>query len=164
MKSFPVSVSINVAFVSLALVAAACGGKTKGSAPTPGGGSATGPAEGDDAATPFNDGAVKAALASSPGAESCGADTSTTMGAHFAAQRDALISGGDGGNAVDESFSCRAQGDSTWECTWSVFGREGAPDPCDPCAEGGSSGYQIILTVGNDGAIAPDKIYCNAPG
>ncbi len=159
MKAF----SIRFAFLTLALVAAACGGKNKGSAP-PSGGGAAGPAEGDDAATPFNDGAVRTALASSPGVESCGVDAATTMGAHFAAQRDSLIGGGDGGNAVDESFSCRAQDDNTWECTWSVFGKEGPADPCDPCAEGGSSGYQIIITVGNDGAIVPDKIYCNAPG
>jgi hypothetical protein len=86
------------------------------------------------------------------------------MGAHFAAQRDALIGGGDGSNAVDESFACRAQDDSTWECTWSVFGKPGAPDPCDPCAGEGSSGYQIIFIVGNDGAIAPDQINCVAPG
>jgi hypothetical protein len=90
------------------------------------------------------------------------------MGAHFAAQRESLVSGGDGGNPVEESFMCRAQGDGSWECQWSVFSKPSptaAADPCDPCAgEGGGSGYIIIATVSNDGAIAPDKIYCNAPG
>jgi hypothetical protein len=164
MTSILKTVAITIAFGSLTL-GTACGGKTKdGTSPAAGGGSAAGPSEGDDPATPFDDGAVKASLAGSPGVESCGVDASTTMGAHFAAQRDSLIGGGDGGNAVDESFSCQAQGDGAWECTWSVFGKPSAPDPCDPCAEGGSSGYQIIFAVGNDGAIMPDKIYCNAPG
>ena len=152
-------------FVSIALAAAACGGKSKGSAgPPPTGGSAAGPAPGDDAATPFDDGAVQAALARAPGVAGCGLDASTTMGAHFAAQRAALVGGGDGGNAVDESFACRAQDDGMWECQWAVFTKPSAPDPCDPCAEGGGSGYIIIATVGDGGALTPDKIYCNAPG
>ena len=157
------SSAIVFAFVSIA-AAAACGGKSPSAASGPAGGG-TSAAAGDDAATPFDDGAVKAALAAMPGNDACGTEASTTMGAHFAAQREGLVTGGDGGNAVDESFRCQPTEDGVWECQWSVFARpSGTVDPDDPCGEGGTSGYIIIAMVGADGALAADKIYCNAPG
>lgn len=146
-----------IVIVIVVVGAAACGGKSQG-------GAAPTPAVGDDAATPFDDAAVKSALASTLGVDACGAEASTTLGAHLAAQRASLVDGGDGGNPVDETFRCLAQDGGLWECQWSVFARPGAPDPEDPCADGGGAGYQIIATVGADGAIAADKIYCNAPG
>jgi len=153
--------AIMLALVSMATVAA-CGGKSPAAGPTGGGGGA---AAGDDAATPFDDNAVKAALASTPGDGTCGVEAPTTLGAHFAAQREGLITGGDGGNAVDETFACRPQDDGRWECQWSVFTRpSGAVDPDDPCGGDGGSGFTIAAMVGADGAIATDTIYCNAPG
>ena len=145
-------------------LAAACGGASKGSAPAapPTGPAAT--AAGDDPATPFDDAALRAALAKAAAVDSCGATPGTTMGDHFAAQRDALIGGGDGGNPVDEAFTCDPHDEGRWECQWSVFARPGQPDPDDPCAEGGSSGYIIIVDVAADGAIVPENIHCNAPG
>lgn len=153
MKSSP----ILFVLVSVAL-ATACGGKSKGGAAPPPGGSA------NDPATPFDDAAVQAALASTPGLESCGAEPSSTMGAHFAAQREGLMTGGSGGTEVDEAFACKALEEGQWDCQWSVFTKPSAPDPDDPCAEGGGSGYIIIARVGADGALVPDQIYCNAPG
>jgi len=146
-------------FASLAVLAA-CGGKSKGgAAPAPGPASA-----GDDPATPFDDGAVRAALAATPGVSNCGVEPSTTMGAHFAAQRDGLVGGGDTATAVDERFGCKAADDGSWDCEWSVFTKPSAPDPEDPCAEGGGSGYIIMVKVGADGTLMADQINCNAPG
>lgn len=146
--------------VSVAL-ATACGGKSKGGAAPPPGGAAGA----NDPATPFDDAAVQAAIANMSGLESCGAEPTTTMGAHFAAQREGLMSGGSGGTAVDEAFACTAQEEGQWECQWSVFTKPSAPDPEDPCAEGGGgSGYIIVARVNADGALVPDQIFCNAPG
>ena len=99
-------------FAGRLLGIAACGGKNKGPAAATGG-------EGDDPATPFNDAAVKAALAASPGSTECGAEASTTMGAHLAAQRE-MLKGGDPSAKTGESFMCRAQASDQWECEWSV--------------------------------------------
>lgn len=154
MKSFP----FVIAFVSFVALAAACGGKSKGAA------GPAGPSEGDDAATPFNDGAVKAALAGTPGVEACGVDASTTMGAHIAAQKDMLKSSGGEGDVVQESFMCRAQGGGKWECEWSVSSRPAAPSPDDPCGGDGGAGYVIVVGVSDNGTLAPDSINCVAPG
>ena len=135
------------AFLSVTLAAAACGGKSKG-----GGGAPTGPVEGDDSATPFNDGAVKAALASSPGAAACGLDASTTMGAQFQAHHDALKMAAGEGAVVNERFACRAQPDNSWQCEWSVYTGDVG------------SGYIIMAVVSNDGTLRRNTITCNAPG
>ena len=111
MKSLPMVFAL--------VVVAACGGKGKGGASASPGG------EGDDSATPFHDGSVKAALGNTPGVAACGVAASTTMGAHVEAQRAMMKSGG---NPVDESFTCRAQPNGTWECEWAVFTRVEAPE------------------------------------
>jgi hypothetical protein len=155
----------HLSFVLLSLaLAAACGGKSTG----PSGATAGAPAAAnaaDDPATPFDDAAVKAALASTPGSPACGVEPPTTMGAHLAAQRTALETGGDTPTEVDEDFRCNAMDEGLWECQWSVFTKpSGTPDPDDPCGGEGGSGYIIIVNVGDDGAIRPADIYCNAPG
>jgi hypothetical protein len=153
--------TLQIVSVALLLAAAACGGKSKGGA-TAGGGTG---GEGDDAATPFDDASVKKAIASTAGVDACGVDASTTMGAHFEAQREALKGGPDGTTPLNESFLCRAQPNNTWECQWSIFTVATGGDPDDPCAgEGEGSGYIIIVTVGNDGAVDAGSIACNAPG
>jgi len=160
-----VLVSLSVA------LAAACGGKGKGAAPpSPGG-------EGDDPATPFQAAAVKAAIRSSPGVDACSADPSSTMGAHFDAQR-ALLKGEDGAFPLRESFMCRAQPDDSWACEWSLFTIAAAPAEPDLDAEGEGeaeaegegegegegSGYIIMVTVKSNGTLVPGTIACNAPG
>ena len=163
-----------LATFALLLGIAACGGKNKGPAPAAGG-------EGDDPATPFNDGAVKAALSATAGVSECGAEPSTTMGAHLAAQRE-MLKGGDPSAKTGESFMCRAQASDQWECEWSVQALPDEPAAADPCAgapapvegeEGGEedpcggeccSSYIVMFTVSNGGAIAPGSIHCVAPG
>jgi hypothetical protein len=147
----------NALVLVLALSLAACGGKQAGTSPS--GGSS----EGDDAATPFNDARVKAAIGNTPGDPACGIDASTTMGAHLEAQR-AMLTGGDASVIITESFTCRAQADDTWECQWGVFTAATAPSPDDPCAGEGGSGYIIMAIVANNGTIQPGSINCNAPG
>jgi hypothetical protein len=174
MKSRP----IVFAFVSFVTLAAACGGKSQGPA------GPSGPSEGDDAATPFNDGSVKAALGATPGVTDCGVAASTTMGAHIAAQK-ALLKG-DGG-VVQESFMCRAKGGGKWVCSWSVTAVSGTPAPDDPCGGGdanlcgsdanpcsgevpnpcggdGGTGFEVTFGVTDSGSIVPGSISCNAPG
>jgi hypothetical protein len=161
---------------SLSLVAAvaACGGKSRPAPNTGGGG------EGDDPATPFDDAAVKAAIRSTPGVAACGADPSTTMGAHFDAQR-VVLKAGDDAQPITESFMCRAQADDSWECEWSLFANyanvpaEGKPvpeNPCeaeaadaeDPCGGEAGSGYIIVTTVKSDGSLVGGTMNCVAPG
>lgn len=129
--------------LSLALAATACGGKNSGAAKPAG---AAG--EGDDVATPFNDATVKAALSSKPGAPACTADASTTIGAHFAAQR-ATLTGGDPAVPVSEMFTCRARADDNWDCEWAIL------------AQG--SRYAMRFTVAGNGTIAAHTIACDAP-
>jgi hypothetical protein len=158
--------SASILIVSLFAMLAACGGKTKG-AKSPGG-------EGDDPATPFGDAAVKATVSNTPGVTACGADSSTTMGAHLTAQR-AVITGGDSDVGISESFMCRAQADDNWECQWSISAvyKAAAPpaegDPCaaaaeEPCGGEGGAGYVIMFEVASDGTVATDSISCHAPG
>lgn len=127
----------------LAATLAACGGKSTGPAkpegPLP---------EGDDAATPFNDATVKADVSRAPGVEACGAAPTTTMGAHFAAQRNTLT-GGDASVPVSETFTCRARSDNAWDCEWAVF------------AMGGQ--YAIRFTVSTSGDVTRATIACDAP-
>lgn len=141
----PLMKAISIALsLSLALAAAACAGKNKGAAATTPGG------EGDDAATPFDDASVKAALSSTAGVETCGGGAaSTTVGDHLAAERAALT-GGDATVIVTETFTCRAQADDTWACEWGIS------------AQG--SAYMILFTVATDGTIARGTIACGAVG
>jgi hypothetical protein len=171
MRSTPIllaSLSLAVA----AAAAAACGGTSKaGRAASPGG-------EGDDPATPFSDGAVKAAVAATPGVAACSVEPSTTMGAHLEAQRT-MLKAGDATQPTTESFMCRAQANDNWECEWSVFAdysaapaaggepAEGEANPCgeeDPCGGEAGSGYVIVFTVRNDGTLVPGSMSCHAPG
>jgi hypothetical protein len=162
------SSSLVIAFVSIVTFAAGCGGKSKGPA------GPSGPSEGDDAATPFNDGAVKASLGATPGLAACGVDAKTTMGAHMTAQKE-LLKGGAG--VVQESFMCRAKGGGKWVCEWSVTAVDAptADEPCgevvDPCGEAanpcggdGGTGFVIVVGVTDSGSLVPGSITCNAPG
>lgn len=159
-----------LSIVLFAVAVAACGGKSKGPA-------ATGSAEGDDPATPFNDGQIKASLSAMTNIEGCGVDASTTLGAHFEQQKKALEGEGEDKGAVEESFLCRARADDAWDCEWSVFSKPDAPaapaDPCaaageegeDPCAGECCSGYQILFQVsGSDLQVKSDSVHCIAPG
>jgi len=89
---------LSLSFAAAAL-AGACGGSSRAPVTPPlssGGDGGAVPAGGiaDDPATPFAEAAVQAALAATAGVEACGVDAETTMDAHFAAQRDALVGGG----------------------------------------------------------------------
>ncbi len=152
-----------LSIVLFVVAVAACGGKNKGPAPAAS-------AEGDDPATPFNDGAIKASVAAMSNVEACGIDASTTLGAHFEAQKKLLEGEGEDRSPVEESFLCRARADDAWDCEWSVFATpppaaEGqAPDAEDPCAGECCSGYQIMFQVGGDGTVRNDSVHCIAPG
>ena len=88
-----------------------------------------------------------------------GADSGDSLGAVLDAQAQLL------GEPNERSFDCREGDGGGWSCTWSVFSTpSGTPDPDDPCAEGGASGYQIMVEVDAGGAIVPDSVFCNAPG
>ncbi|MEZ4398530.1 MAG: hypothetical protein R3B06_00820 [Kofleriaceae bacterium] len=150
--------SLAAVLLSSVIAAAACGGKSKGGetpAPDPA------PAA-DPNAPPFDVAKVKAALAAAPGSDECGADPATTMADHFEAQRAMLA--GDDPASIDVTFTCRDEGEGDWQCSWSAFTKPGEPDPDDPCAEGGGSGYIIMTKVTPAGELVPGTIFCNAPG
>lgn len=156
--------------VSIALLPACGGGKRVSNARSPGG-------EGDDPATPFGDASVKAALRNVKGSAECGVAPTSTLGAHFDAQKQALK--GDG-MIVTESFRCRARADDRWDCEWGVSAKAAEPEasfgpappqpcaenPCadDPCAGEGGGGFMIMATVGSDGSVDPKDVHCVAPG
>lgn len=154
-----------LSIVLLVVAIAACGGKHKGPA-------ASGPAEGDDPATPFNDGAIKASVAAMTNVEPCGVDASTTMGAHLEAQKKLLEGEGEDKAPVEERFLCRARADDAWECEWSMSatpppaaeGAEADADAEDPCAGECCSAYMVMFQVGGDGKLRSDSVHCVAPG
>jgi hypothetical protein len=141
--------------ISLAALLVACGGSSKSRAPD------APAASGDDPATPFDDAAVKAAIADTPwsSAPACGDPESidATLGALFRARAAGLTPG-------DETFECKPHlsEEGAWQCTWSVFTRPTAP--ADPCMEGEGSGFQIIVDVSATGALEQETFVCVAPG
>lgn len=161
MKLVPCSLA---AALGLTLLTTACGGKaTPATAPAGGGAAATGDTGDGAAATPFAPDSVRDALAAMAVTDSCSsADEAATLGALFQVQTGYLGSP----DQLDIEFTCRPDAEPEhWECTWSVFTRpSGTPDPEDPCAEGGATGFQIIVRVDRTGAILADSIVCNAPG
>ena len=133
---------------------AACGGKSKPATAVANTGGATD-------GVPFDQAAVQAKLAAAPQNAACNGADSGSLQVLYDEQKTLLTEGG----PVDESFACHSVDTDVWECTWSVFSKpSGAPDPDDPCAEGGSSGYQIIVRVDRAGTLDEAGIVCVAPG
>lgn len=145
----------------VAAALAACGGTSTSPSTVPGPGAAEGAAApGDDPATPFDDRAVKDALAADPNTAACGLEVAT-FGDHMTDQVR-ILGGADG---VNETFTCQPADGGRWECLWSVFAKPSPPSPDDPCAEfGGTPGYIVIVQVGSDGAFTAGDLTCNAPG
>ncbi len=143
---------------------AACGGKSSSSTAPTGGGGGGGGGGGAAAAgtTPFAQDHVQETLAAMPVPESCGGPgAAATLGALLADQRRAL---GDE-SETEVAFTCRPNDGEPWSCMWSVMTKPSSVvDPDDPCAEAGSSGYQIMFGVDDAGAIVADSVNCLAPG
>jgi hypothetical protein len=145
----------------------ACGGGSKVVHTTSPGG------PGDDPATPFGDGDVKAKLGRVPGSAECGLSSSTTLGDAFQAQRNAIKSAG---MVTEERFGCTARADNRWDCKWSVAGKPGEsdeaaepPESAEPVAPTDGEAppaeptpFTITATVGSDGSVNAKDVHCLA--
>jgi hypothetical protein len=151
-------------------VSMACGGGNKVVHTTSPGG------EGDDPATPFGDGAVKAKLRAMPGSAECGLSPSTTLGDAFQTQKNQLKSAG---MVTEEHFGCTARPDNRWDCTWSVAGKlTEEPDldepieptePTEPtetveceAPSPAPTPFTVTATVGSDGSVNAKDVHCAA--
>lgn len=149
--------SVLVSALAAAALAVACGGSSSSKPPATPGPSAGG------AAKPFDEEAVRAAIAATPwsSAPACGdpEDVNATLADLYRQQ-------GSEQAGRTNVFNCQPHGagDGRWQCTWSTLDQPGAPDPDDPCAEQGMSGFQIIVDVSASGAIDTESIICYAPG
>jgi hypothetical protein len=149
--------------ISIAMVVACGGGSKVVNNVSPGG-------EGDDPATPFGDGAVKAKLRSLPGSAECGLSPSTTLGDAFQAQKNAVKSQG---MVAEERFGCTARPDNRWDCKWTIAGKPAESDEpaelTEPAApvEGEAPSvepkpFTITATVGSDGSVNAKDVHCIA--
>lgn len=144
--------SSRLALAITVALACACGGKGGGKDTTP-------PAP---AGLPFDEAAVKAAMAATAvaDADSCGIEGAATVADAMTSRREMMQASG----GVDETFSCRASvvTDGRWECTWSVWEKTTGSDADDPC--GGGTGFQSIAQVNADGSLVAGQLVCLAPG
>jgi hypothetical protein len=151
--------------IAISMVVACGGGSKVVTARSPGG-------AGDDPATPFGDGDVKARLGRIPGSAECGLTASETLGDHIQAQKNALRSQG---MVTEEHFGCTARPDNRWDCTWSIGGtpaEDAAPAPESAAPEAAPAEgeappaapapFTINATVGSDGSVNAKDVHCIA--
>jgi hypothetical protein len=142
----------------------ACGGPSSTPAtptpPTPptGGGAEVAPADGP----PFDQEGVRETLAAMPVPETCRNpdDDDANLAALLERQGRALGEPDD----VNVTFKCIPVDTGRWQCEWSVLTDLSPLDPDDPCSDLGATGFQIITTVDDTGALVPDTLGCVAPG
>lgn len=147
-----------LAFATVALAAAACGGSSKSAPPTLGTSSS-------GKKLPFDPEQVRAAVAATPGNSACATEENQTF-EDVLSYQGSLLANGDP-SSVEVKYAClaAAAGDGTYECTWSVFAKpSGTPDPDDPCGGECCSGFQIMIPVAADGSFDATAITCVAPG